>query len=180
MLANLDRRPNLEHLSPFLWIKPLPRIYASDRVMVWIERALEYLRALVQSRADDSRITLNWRCTVLVAAALLAILPALPAQSPEPPSQLPKTAPNTAAILSSYEGQKVIAIEIAGRPNLDSSKFTPLLQQKAGEPFDKQKVDESIATLKNEGKFTEVQLQVEPEADGVRVLMVVEPAIWFG
>jgi hypothetical protein len=25
-----------------------------------------------------------------------------------------------------------------------------------------------------------VQLQVDPEANGVRVLMIVEPAVWFG
>ena len=99
---------------------------------------------------------------------------------PEPPSQLPKTAPNTANILSTYEGQNVTAIEIAGRPGLDTSKLTPLFQQQAGQPFSKQKVDESIAALKSAGKFTEVQLQVEPEADGVRVLLILEPALWFG
>ena len=38
----------------------------------------------------------------------------------------------------------------------------------------------SIAALKSAGKFSEVQLQVEPEANGVRVLLIVEPAIWFG
>ncbi len=72
------------------------------------------------------------------------------------------------------------AIEVAGRPGLESSKLTPLFQQHAGEPFSRQKVDASMATLKSEGKFSEVQLQVEPEANGVRVLLIVEPAIWFG
>jgi outer membrane protein assembly factor BamA len=155
--------------------------------MVWIERAVKYFGILARSSVNDPvddrlkvpRTGSNWRCSLLVAA-LLALSTGLRAQSPEPPSQLPKTAPNTANILSSYEGQNVTAIEIAGRPDLDSSKFTPLFQQKAGEPFSRQKVDESIATLKSAGKFAEVQLQVEPEANGVRVLMVVEPAIWFG
>jgi outer membrane protein insertion porin family len=153
-------------------------------VMAWIEQALKYLRELARSSVDDPgnqpMIGLNHRCTALVAAALLALSTGLQAQSPEPSSQQPKTAPNTAIILSSYEGQNVTAVEIAGRPNLDSSKLIPLLQQKAGEPFDKQKVDESVTTLKSEGNFTEVQLQVEPEANGVRVLMILEPAIWFG
>ena len=147
-------------------------------------RAVDYFRALAPSRvnypANHSKMRQNRLWTGLVAAGLLLLSPGLQAQSPEPPSQMPKTAPNTASILSTYEGQNVTAIEIAGRPNLDSSKFTPLLQQKAGQPFDKQKVDASIATLKNQGKFAEVQLQVEPEANGVRILMVVEPAIWFG
>jgi outer membrane protein insertion porin family len=95
-------------------------------------------------------------------------------------TQQPKTAPATQAILSSYEGQNVTAIEIAGRPNLETSKLIPLLQQHAGEPFSKEKIDQSIATLKSAGKFQEVQMQVEPEANGIRVLLVVEPAVWFG
>ena len=98
----------------------------------------------------------------------------------EQPSQLPKTAPASQVILSSYEGQNVTAVEIAGRPNLDTSKLLPLLQQHAGEPFSKEKIDQSIATLKSAGKFEEVQLQIEPEANGVRVLLIVEPAVWFG
>ena len=93
---------------------------------------------------------------------------------------MPKTAPATQAILYSYEGQNVTAIEIAGRPNLDTSKLMPLLQQHAGEPFSREKIDQSIAALKSAGKFGEVQLQVEPEANGVRVLLIVEPAVWFG
>jgi outer membrane protein insertion porin family len=34
--------------------------------------------------------------------------------------------------------------------------------------------------LKKAGNFDEVQLQIEPEANGVRVLLIVEPAVWFG
>ena len=98
----------------------------------------------------------------------------------DPALAVAEHAPATASILSSYEDQNVTAIEIAGRPNLDSSKLTPLFEQHAGEPFSIQKVDESIAALKSAGKFSEVQLQVEPEANGVRVLMIVEPAVWFG
>jgi outer membrane protein insertion porin family len=115
---------------------------------------------------------------------MLALSTGLRAQSTtkpsEQPSQQPKTAPATESILSSYEGQNVTAIEVAGRPGLDTTKWTPLFQQQAGQPFSRQKVDASMATLKSEGKFSEVQLQVEPEANGVRVLMIVEPAEWFG
>jgi outer membrane protein assembly factor BamA len=96
------------------------------------------------------------------------------------PAQVPKTAPATQQILYSYEGQQVTSIEIAGRPDLDTSKLLPQMQQHAGEPFAKAKIDQSIATLKSAGKFTEVQLQVDPEANGVRVLLIVEPAVWFG
>jgi outer membrane protein assembly factor BamA len=74
----------------------------------------------------------------------------------------------------------VTAIEIAGRPDLDSSKLTPLFPQHAGEPFSREKTEQSIAALKSAGKFSDVQLQIDPEANGVRVLLIVEPAVWFG
>jgi outer membrane protein insertion porin family len=117
----------------------------------------------------------------VVVIGMAAICAGMSSQTTKQPSdQLPKTAPATEKILSSYEGQKVTAIEIAGRPDLDTSKFTPLFQQHAGEPFSRQKIDQSIAALKRAGKFSEVQLQIDPDANGVRVLMIVEPAVWFG
>ena len=142
-----------------------------------------YFHMPAQSKVNDNRVNeqrIGRRCKGLAAACLLLLSTGLRAQSTTQPSQLPKTAPATASILSSYEDQNVTAIEIAGRPNLDSSPLTPLFQQHVGEPFSIQKVDESIAALKSAGKFSEVQLQVEPEANGVRVLMIVEPAVWFG
>jgi len=148
--------------------------------MVSIEQVVGYPRLPAASRASGKRIRFNRRCQALIAAGTLVLCTGLQAQSTTQPSQLPKTAPNTQIILSSYEGQNVTAIEIAGRPNLDTSKLTPLFQQHAGEPFSKEKVDASIAALKTAGNFDEVQLQIEPEANGVRVLMIAEPAIWFG
>jgi outer membrane protein insertion porin family len=164
-------------------IKPQPSIYASEGVMAWIELAVGFLRILACSSVNERRMTFNRRCK-LAASCLLILSTGLRAQSTtkpsEQPSQQPKTAPATESILSSYEGQNVTAIEVAGRPGLDTTKWTPLFQQQAGQPFSRQKVDASMATLKSEGKFSEVQLQVEPEANGVRVLMIVEPAEWFG
>ena len=112
--------------------------------------------------------------------SIWALCAGLGAQNTNQPSELPKTAPASQAILYSYEGQNVTAVEIAGRPNLDTSKLLPLLPQHTGEPFSKEKIDESIAALKKAGNFDEVQLQIEPEANGVRVLLIVEPAVWFG
>jgi len=83
-------------------------------------------------------------------------------------------------MLSSFEGQNVTAVEIAGRPEANTSEFAPLFVQHSGEPFSKEKVDQTVAALKASGKFKEVQLQVDPESDGVRVLMILEPAVWFG
>jgi outer membrane protein insertion porin family len=144
--------------------------------MPWLGLFLGYFGVTAQSNF----LTRGVRLQVAGALSILAISVTMLAQSPEQPSQLPKTAPQTQVILSSYEGQTVTAVEIAGRPNLDTGKLMPLLEQHAGEPFAREKIEQSIATLKKEGKFDEVQLQVDPEANGVRVLLIAEPAIWFG
>jgi outer membrane protein insertion porin family len=143
--------------------------------MEWIELVVGHLGKTAQSDVRNPRLTLS-----LWALSVLFVCTGLRAQVTNEPSQLPKTAPASQAILSSYEGQNVTGVEIAGRPNLDTSKLLPLLPQHAGEPFSKEKVDQSIDALKSSGKFDEVQLQVEPEANGVRVLLIAEPAIWFG
>jgi outer membrane protein insertion porin family len=136
-------------------------------------------------RAHLSR---NWRAAFFnsrhksAAAFLLAILcfgthAQVSAQSQTQPA---KTSPQTEQILASYEGQNVTAIEVAGRPDLSTENFLPLFIQQAGQPFSKEKVDATIAALKQTGKFQEIQLQVAPEANGVRVLLVLQPAIYFG
>jgi outer membrane protein insertion porin family len=104
----------------------------------------------------------------------------LRAQTTQTPGveQLPKTSPATAQILASYEGQNVTAIEIAGRPELKNSSFSPMFVQMVGQPFDRLKVEQTVAALKT--KFEQVQLQVLPEANGVSVLLVLEPAVYFG
>ena len=92
----------------------------------------------------------------------------------------PKTAPATAQILSSYEGQNVTSIEIAGRPESSTSQFSSLFVQKVDTPFARDAVDKTAAALKATGKFDEVQIQVDPQPNGVRILYILEPAIYFG
>jgi outer membrane protein insertion porin family len=153
--------------------------------MEWIELLVDFLEITAQSKAGTTGNFLvrcrKWLCALSILAFSGGLIAQnIGQQSPSQPPAEPKTAPATQSILSSYEGQQVTSVEIAGRPDLDTSKLLPMLEQKAGEPFSKEKVDESIATLKTNGKFTEVQLQVDPEANGVRVLLIIEPAMWFG
>src|SRR5712672_460854 len=93
--------------------------------------------------------------------ALLCVLSAASALAQTTPTQLPgetpKTAPQVAQVLPSYEGQNVSAVEIAGQPNLDTTRLTPLLAQRAGQPFSQAKVDQTIAALKQAGPFHDVQ-----------------------
>jgi len=94
--------------------------------------------------------------------------------------QTPKSTPATEQILGSYEGQNVTAIEVAGRPQSNPSDFKSLFVQHAGEPYSNDKVNETVAALKAAGKFDDVRVQVDPEANGVRILLILEPAIYFG
>lgn len=93
---------------------------------------------------------------------------------------LPRTTPATEQMLGSYEGQNVASIEIAGQPDLTTAQFEPLFAQKAGQPFSKSKVMETAAAVKAHGHFREVRIQVDPDPAGVRVLLILEPAVYFG
>ena len=96
------------------------------------------------------------------------------------PGETPKTGPQVKQVLPSYEGQKVTSVELAGQPDVDTAALTPLLQQRAGQPFSQAKVDASIATLTREGRYQNVTLEVRPEANGIRVLFILQPAVYFG
>ena len=80
----------------------------------------------------------------------------------------------------SYEGQAVSAVEIAGRPDVDQRSVQSLIVQPAGSPYSEQKVKDTIANLKRDGRFTDVKVNVTPEAAGLRVLFVLQPALYFG
>ena len=95
-------------------------------------------------------------------------------------TQQPQTSPATEQIFSSYEGQNVTAVSIAGRPESNSAQYASLFVQKAGTPFSEEQVHQTVDALKAAGHFQEVQIEVDPENNGVRVLLILEPAVYFG
>ena len=114
-----------------------------------------------------------WCCAFVLLATSVA------AQN-KSAQQTPQTAPQVKEVLSSYEGQRVVAIELAGRPGLDEKELRPFLAQKQDEPFSQAKVEQSIHALKGSGKAKEVELEIRPQADGIRLMFVLQPAIYFG
>src|SRR5690349_11407725 len=96
------------------------------------------------------------------------------------PEQAPKTAPQVKQVLPSYEGQHVTTVELAGQPELNTKTLVPLLSQRSSEPFSQSKVDASLAALQQKGGFQTVELEIRPDPEGVRVLFVLQPAIYFG
>lgn len=104
-----------------------------------------------------------------------------PAQKGTTSTAVPaSTPPETAQTLTAYVGQQVSSVELAGRPDLDERELLPLLAQHAGEPFDRDKVERTVAALKSTGKFQNVQLRVIPDIEGVRVLLILQPGLYFG
>ncbi|HEY3928913.1 MAG TPA: POTRA domain-containing protein [Candidatus Koribacter sp.] len=81
-------------------------------------------------------------------------------------------------MMQSYEGQNVSTLEIAGRPDLDTAKYEPLLQLKQGQPFSQQQISATVEALKKTGDFKDVELVLQPETNGVRVMFVAEPAVY--
>lgn len=116
--------------------------------------------------------------------SLLAILwLASPAhgQSPQQPSVSPsQIEPFRPAELSSYEGQNVSIVEIAGRPEVASAQYASFIAQQTGQPFSADKAQRTATALKEATKCDSVKIQVEPQATGVRVSFVLEPAVYFG
>lgn len=128
---------------------------------------------------------LSWRKPIIALAVMLSTVFSFSQdkQNPKgnPPSEQPaKTAPQVKQVLPSYEGQNVSTVEIAGRPDVDMDALKRLVLQKEGQPFSQKDVDASIAALKATGKFEDVQVQVIPEIKGIRVMMVLQPGLYFG
>jgi outer membrane protein insertion porin family len=108
-------------------------------------------------------------CTTLLAGAK-------PLQNPTPTD----TSTVKRTELLSYEGQTVSSVELAGRPDLNGDEFTRLIAQRAGEKFSADKIDQSIIALQRTGQFQDIQVDLRPELDGVRVVFIPQPAVYFG
>jgi len=80
----------------------------------------------------------------------------------------------------SYEGQKVATVELVANPKIATDSLQSLVQQQAGQPYSSAQVEASIGALKGTGRFTKVELLVKPEAGGLRLTFILEPAFYFG
>jgi len=83
-------------------------------------------------------------------------------------------------MLSSYDGQNVASVQAVGILQANSAQLQSLFVQKEGQPFSHRLVEQTAAALKTAGHLQAVRIVVEPEAKGVAVRFVLEPAIYFG
>lgn len=117
-----------------------------------------------------------WMFAVFVTGLSCAFTLAQNPQTVQPA----KTAPQVWQTLPTYQGQNVTTVELAGQPGLDRRAYEPLLAQKPGTPLSKERVGETMKALMATGKFKAIDLEIEPEMKGIRVLFVLEPAYYYG
>lgn len=131
------------------------------------------------SQRHRFRLAAQW-LGVVIYAMLAAGLSAR-SQTPDSNStQVPETSPSTEQMLSSYDGQNVSSVQAVGILQPDSARIQSLFVQKVHQPFSHDKVRETAAALKSAENLKAVRIDVEPEAKGVSVRFVLEPAIYFG
>lgn len=86
-------------------------------------------------------------------------------------------------LLSSYEGQTVSNVDLAGRPDItgpELEQLRSLVMQKPGQPFNLALINQSIQALKHLPQFEDVELSVQSEENGLRVTLLLEPAYFIG
>lgn len=76
------------------------------------------------------------------------------------------------------EGQTVSAIELIASPTFNTDILKPLVAQQVGQPYAQAAIDKSVAALRQTGKFTDVNVTVVPESDGVRVEFLLQPVFY--
>jgi outer membrane protein insertion porin family len=87
---------------------------------------------------------------------------------------------NDQQLLSSYLGQNVASIEVAGQPDETYDKLRDAIAVKPGQPLRQADIETTIARLKQQANISNASLTVEPQANGVQVTFVLEPAVYVG
>jgi outer membrane protein insertion porin family len=82
--------------------------------------------------------------------------------------------------VSSYVGQNVSSVGIAGRPDITFGSVQDLIAVEPDKPLSQQQVDDSIAALKQHPGVTGVLVDLLPSANGVQVTFVLRPAMYIG
>ena len=71
-------------------------------------------------------------------------------------------------------------VELAGRPDLDTEQFRQLIPIHSGEQLSPNRILEALDALRNTHQFKDVQLELRPDAKGVRVTFILQPALYIG
>ena len=81
--------------------------------------------------------------------------------------------------VSSYVGQNVSSVDVAGRPDVTLDSVQGLIAVKPNQPLTQEAVDASVTALKDSPGVTDVRVDLQPSADGVQVEFVLRPAMYI-
>lgn len=81
---------------------------------------------------------------------------------------------------ANYEGKVVESVELPGAAERDREHLLGLLPQKGGVPLRREEVSESIRALYATGRFADIQAEVTPSGEGVRLSFVTSPNFFVG
>jgi outer membrane protein assembly factor BamA len=81
---------------------------------------------------------------------------------------------------ASYDGQPVGTVDLTSDPSIGIDELRPLVVIKPGDLYSETKVQDSVEALKKSGQFKNVEVEVKPETNGLRVILVLEPAFYYG
>ena len=82
--------------------------------------------------------------------------------------------------VSSYAGQNVSSVDIAGRPDITFNSVENLIAVEPNQPLEPKDVDASVAALKQHSGVRDVRVDLQPSANGVQVIFVLRPAMYVG
>jgi outer membrane protein insertion porin family len=79
-----------------------------------------------------------------------------------------------------FEGRNVTRVDIAIQPGKDVAVPRAMIKQLGGQPFSIQTIKESVAALQQGKEYTGIQVSIEPEAQGLRVIFILRPVYTIG
>ena len=82
--------------------------------------------------------------------------------------------------ISAYAGQNVSSVDVAGSPAVTFDSVRNLISLKQGQSLQQNDVDSTIAALKQHTGVQDIGLDLQPEAEGIRVTFILRPAVYIG
>jgi outer membrane protein insertion porin family len=79
-----------------------------------------------------------------------------------------------------FEGRKVERVDISVPASLNAETFRSLIRQQPNQPFSIQAIRESVEALQKTSEFSQVQVSMEPQVSGLRVVFILQPASYLG
>ena len=82
--------------------------------------------------------------------------------------------------VSAYAGQAISSVEVAGRPEVTYKSVQNLIPVEPGQRLEQKDVDAAMAALRQRTGAQDIALDLQPEAEGIRLVFILRPAVYVG